>query len=680
MKHFVVLAYCLLSLFTVQRGNAQWTLTNGPYGGKVRAFATDGTILYAGTDQGVFRSDDQGTTWKSENSGLYNTHINALTLIGSCVFAATDTGVFRSTDSGSMWQHASNGPRNRDDSYALTSIGSQLFSSNGRDTVYRSSDSGKSWRKTGNQLQWRTINTLFAWNFMLFAGTDSGVYRSTDEGIAWVRIDSNGSPGWVLSFTTCEKYLLAGTYGVVKPGSVFRSSDSGYSWQRCDVGLPAASNFNALASEGEIVVVGCDSGTYYSSDSGKSWHPTALPYTATALILFRSVIFAGTWGSGIFATSDTGKIWVSTGPSRSKTYVTLLGGRLLCGSSHTVYSSSDNGDPYSGMFGMFDSIGSTLFTVSDSVYLSSDNGKHWKATGPILNQPIYGFLANGNSLYAAVPNRGLYYSRDSGATWSMGQNPFITSAPGRAWSVRTICAIGNVLFAGGILSYDNFNSHNYAGIFRSTDAGENWWPISFGLPTIQGSSIGVLASIGTSVFATYQGIYRSTDSGSTWTQVNVGLIDSSIGLFYTIGSHILAGGHGGAFLSNNNGDSWLNISPELQKGVGSFALVNPYLFIGTDSGVWRRPISEILSQSTMQKDVSVSSPIQLYPNPATTELRIESNAKAESVEVYDMLGRQVVLPPPTYSGGTIILAVGDLPTGMYYVKISDGRIIKFVKQ
>ena len=51
---------------------AQWEQTNGPFGGtRISSYAVSGTTLFVGTNgSGVFRSTDNGTSWKTVNTDL----------------------------------------------------------------------------------------------------------------------------------------------------------------------------------------------------------------------------------------------------------------------------------------------------------------------------------------------------------------------------------------------------------------------------------------------------------------------------------------------------------------------------------------------------------------------------------------------------------------------------------
>src|SRR5665213_3644343 len=59
--------------------------------GEVHAFAWVGTILFAGTKSGVFRSFDGDASWSPDDSGLTNLAINVLMTIGTSIFAGSDS-------------------------------------------------------------------------------------------------------------------------------------------------------------------------------------------------------------------------------------------------------------------------------------------------------------------------------------------------------------------------------------------------------------------------------------------------------------------------------------------------------------------------------------------------------------------------------------------------------------
>ena len=66
-------------------------------------------VLASTEDQGIFRSADRGTSWKSASNGLENQSINAVWFSPTydsdrTVFAGSaGNGVYRSTDGGDTW-------------------------------------------------------------------------------------------------------------------------------------------------------------------------------------------------------------------------------------------------------------------------------------------------------------------------------------------------------------------------------------------------------------------------------------------------------------------------------------------------------------------------------------------------------------------------------------------------
>ena len=74
------------------------------------------------------------------------------------------------------------------------------------------------------------------------------------------------------------------------------------------------------------------------------------------------------------------------------------------------------------------------------------------------------------------------------------------------------------------------------------------------------------------------------------------------------------------------------------------------------------------------KDLEVT----IYPNPATTSLTITSMDKITSVAITNLVGQTIY----THVCETkeVHVNVADLPGGVYFVRINDTEVRKFVKQ
>ncbi len=109
-------------------------------------FTSDGTLLAATMQDGIFRSTDRGVSWTGWNFGLYDPNINALAFVDAQkVVAGTQSGVFVSINAGHSW---------RDTDFPLESAPVQCVAVSGDKVIYAgtqadglfaSRDAGKTW-------------------------------------------------------------------------------------------------------------------------------------------------------------------------------------------------------------------------------------------------------------------------------------------------------------------------------------------------------------------------------------------------------------------------------------------------------------------------------------------------------------------------------------------------------
>lgn len=119
--------------------------------------------------------------------------------------------------------------------------------------LYKSIDHGYSWAEAGSGLsQSVRINSLFIAGSIAYAGTDAGIFISTDEGQTWSG-NSLLPTACVQSLTAVGQQVFAGT----RQAGVFRSKDSGRSWHQIAIGLTDL-NVRSLVSLGPEVYAGTD--------------------------------------------------------------------------------------------------------------------------------------------------------------------------------------------------------------------------------------------------------------------------------------------------------------------------------------------------------------------------------------------------------------------------------------
>jgi len=220
----------------------------------------------------------------------------------------------------------------------------------------------------------------------IFAGTNSGVYISTNNGVSWSLTSLNNQSGNVLLINGNNIY--AGTFH-----GVFKSTNNGQNWTQ--IGLSNRSVW-ALTIHGNNIFAGTDfgHGVYRSTNNGLNWTQTSLGDTnfISSLVMSGNNIFAGDWvTNSVFLSSDTGNTWtqISLGGTSTEVVLSLAvhGNYMFAGTNNGGVFRSSNGG-FNWMQMGLNNRGITSFTIKDNyifagdhlhgeVYLSSNNGTSW---------------------------------------------------------------------------------------------------------------------------------------------------------------------------------------------------------------------------------------------------------------------------------------------------------------
>jgi photosystem II stability/assembly factor-like uncharacterized protein len=153
-----------------------WTpLGPGNIGGRTRVVkfhpTVPTTLFAAGVSGGVWKSDDNGTTWRPIGDGLTNIAVNALLIDPArpdVMYAGTGEGYFREEIRGTGLPLRGNG-------------------------IYNTTDGGRTWQQLPftNTPDFHWVNDLefgLTDTRRIYAATRSGVWRSTDNGATWARL------------------------------------------------------------------------------------------------------------------------------------------------------------------------------------------------------------------------------------------------------------------------------------------------------------------------------------------------------------------------------------------------------------------------------------------------------------------------------------------------------------
>lgn len=428
--------WCGERLFRSMDKGETWTIINSevaPVG--MRAATSLENSIYLITARKIFRSDDNGTSWKglstagmlpdSLSSEYYNYSLTVISAIGGTLYLGTSpAGAFRSFDKGETWERVEGLPEDQiscfagDDGFIFTATVST-------ESLFRSADNGATWAVSIEGITDLIIDHLVADGNCIVAGAECGdVYISTDNGATWIMVKSRVDPVAISGST-----ILFGVSG----GS-FYSNDYGYNWKQVDLGDAYSEvrryvAFEALAVNGTSMF-GADahgSGVLRSTDNGTTWQESIDAFEGaiiTSLAADGATVLAGTDGGGIFRSTDNGETWTLTS-AQTLQWVS----RSLVVSGSTVIAQLTDG----------------------RVYLSNDGGAAWKYLNPTMPFETWnrgsivifdtllfaGFPAGDASSASAV-----HISRDNGDSWTS-----IDEGLG-SWDVRSLAMTGTTLFAG----------------------------------------------------------------------------------------------------------------------------------------------------------------------------------------------------------------------------------------
>jgi hypothetical protein len=303
MKYLATLTILLFLISSNEILQAQWIQTNGPYGGIVNCLAVSGTNLFAGTDNGVFLSTNNESSWTAVNNGFpSNPQIVALTDSGTNIFAGIKDRVYFSTNNGTNWTAFNHSF----DNYYLSALavyGTNLIAGTSGGTsnpggVYLSTDNGTSWGSVlgGGFLFVISLNVS---GTNCLAGTDNGAFLSTDNGTSWTIVNNGLTNFYVTAFAGSGTNLFAGTQR-----GVYLSTNNGTSWTAVNDGFPSNPKIGTLVVNGSNIFAGTNGGgVYLSTNNGSSWtivNSGLTNYYVTALAISGTNIFAGTQGAGVW--------------------------------------------------------------------------------------------------------------------------------------------------------------------------------------------------------------------------------------------------------------------------------------------------------------------------------------------------------------------------------------------
>ncbi|HMB90990.1 MAG TPA: YCF48-related protein [Rhodothermales bacterium] len=367
----------------------------------------DSTTILAGsynleTDtKGLLRSTDSGQTW--EMTALEEiTYFIDIDETGR-IFAGTDNGVYRSLDQGETWEQLALPQVTMIGTYGEDNVIVGLYGDAG---LLQSEDAGETWHeKNTGFANSMVFSTAIDAQGRIFAGTERGVFRSTDAGVTWEHYGLDESVSELL--ITPAGNLFARSHG----NHLYRSSPETINWQVIET--VSVQRFEgrhrlAMGPDGHLFDL---EGTmlWRSADEGETWQSIEVPLAISLMIHPNGDIFLGSYSKGVYRSSDEGQTWeqLTNGlkkindPEEMPEISTLVvdeAGRIFAGTyGNDIYRSVDGGDSWQSVAegdvkfraGSLVIWNGKLFVGSglDGVFVTEDGGDTWIPLNTNLENP-----------------------------------------------------------------------------------------------------------------------------------------------------------------------------------------------------------------------------------------------------------------------------------------------------
>ena len=273
-------------------------------------------VVYAGTDVGLYRTDDGGAAWRLCDTPMNGAMVWSLALDphdANVTFAGIGTpskpGIFRTTDGGKTWEQlgveiAAECPNvgiPRPTGIAIDPtdhrnvwVGLEV------DGVRQSTDGGETWRRPAGRIANQDVHSVLVIAGppkTVFTVVNDDVWRSVDDGATWQAAHARQTFPWHyprgIAADPSDPETVFVTLGDSTPGrigAVMRSRDAGVSWQ--SLPLPVQPNsavwtVSVPAAAPHMVFAARRYGYLYrSDDGGDSWRKLWREFSEVSSVLW----------------------------------------------------------------------------------------------------------------------------------------------------------------------------------------------------------------------------------------------------------------------------------------------------------------------------------------------------------------------------------------------------------
>ncbi|NIP44245.1 MAG: hypothetical protein GWN61_09330, partial [candidate division Zixibacteria bacterium] len=574
-------------------------------------------VVYAGTHKGkLYKTIDGGQTWTYSSAGIQDEAIVYSIAIDPVspnrVYIGTrgisNNGgppwngvVYKSTDHGDTWRPSlsdAGGPEEEDWAYSLEvhpKATNLIYAATHEHGIYLSHDFGDNWEPSNTGITNLTARAVVAdpkssLPKIIYMGvwTRSGVFKSVDAGDSWSMTSDGLVEARIYDMTidpidTDTIYLSTFDEGIMK------TNNGGDSWKKG--GLNSYDIYDVAVHTGnnQILLSGVTSGGLYrSTDRGINWYLSQKGLTTrsiTGLIVDPydpKILYASTLDKGVVQTVNQGLSWMDFSMGLPDDPIYQLVPHPL--DAHFMYVLTQSSGLWLCMVGTescWVKIGGDLpsSTLTEPVFdadhpFATREAMDWvqfedlfterltlavDAHVPLLDLEIA--PSDSRIFYLATAGAGVQRSENSGASWDPAGLDGL-----HVWSVAVDRMDPNTVYAA---------TNQGDEILVTVNGGQNWSEIPlegklvYDLIIPEKDEAQVLAG-------TSDGVYRYDEQG--WKQLGLANIQvTKLAYHPTREGVIYAGTASGAYVSMDDGVSWLFGPPELDGITVQSIVYDPHL-------------------------------------------------------------------------------------------------------
>jgi photosystem II stability/assembly factor-like uncharacterized protein len=410
---------------------------------------------------GLLRSTDAGATW-TQVTGLAGERVRTIAFKranSGIVAAGTETGVFESQDGGITWERISPAGNSQ-----LRPIVALTFDPNDSSVLYAGTPH-LPWKTSDGGLSWHSIHTgmiddsdVFSIQVdrnrpqRVFASACSGIYRSLNGGSAWTRLSEARDTSYrtyvIVQDPQYENIWFAGTtHGTV------RSVNSGETWQKVSPFAAHSISFDP-GHLGRLFIATEDAGILRSDDTGKTWRSENLGFCNrrlsalwTAAGAVYTAVLDGSANRTVFRLAPDFSGWKEVASPRA----------LIASPTAWLPVPRDRIRKFAALENNW------IAAIGSAGILLSRDGRNWKSSYPPASE-VYDLILTLDQTLLAATNAGLKSSGDFGASWHSVPGEFETD------SIQALCrhpSRPGMLFAA-----------KYGIVYTSLDSGRSWKKLS----------------------------------------------------------------------------------------------------------------------------------------------------------------------------------------------------------